>query len=71
MQTVTLTIHGMTCSGCVKSVSAMLFGIDGVDSAIVNLERQSAEVVFDEQQTSVQALIAAIEDGGFEVALEV
>lgn len=69
MQTLSLTIEGMTCGGCAKSVSSILLSIDGVESAIVNLERKNAEITFDEQKTHAQALIAAIEDGGFEASL--
>lgn len=69
MQSVNFTIKGMTCSGCAKSVSAILLGIEGVDSAIVNFEQHRAEIEFDEQQTNTQALISALDDGGFEAAL--
>ena len=31
MQTVTLNIDGMTCGGCVKSVTRLLEGVEGVE----------------------------------------
>ena len=37
MQTVTLNIGGMSCGGCVKSVTRILEGIDGVGKAEVSL----------------------------------
>ncbi|MDU8022668.1 MAG: heavy-metal-associated domain-containing protein, partial [Neisseria sp.] len=30
MQTITLNIGGMTCGGCVKSVTSILEGVNGV-----------------------------------------
>ena len=33
MQTITLNIEGMTCGGCVKSVTSILEGVNGVDKA--------------------------------------
>ena len=35
MQTVTLNIDGMTCGGCVKSVTRLLEGVEGVEKAEV------------------------------------
>lgn len=40
MQTITLNIEGMTCGGCVKSVTSILEGVNGVDKAEVSLEKQ-------------------------------
>ena len=60
MQHITLNIDGMTCNGCVASVTKILQGVDGV---------ASAEVAFDATKTSVDALIAAVEDGGYDASL--
>jgi len=56
MQTITLNIDGMTCGGCVKSVTRLLEGVEGVEKA-------------DESKTDTDALIDAVEDGGYDVAL--
>jgi len=69
MQTVTLNIDGMTCGGCVKSVTSILEGVNGVDKAEVSLENKNAVVEFDSAQTNPAALIEAVEDGGFDAAL--
>jgi copper chaperone len=66
METVTITVKGMTCSGCVNSVTKALKGIDGVQEAKVDLEGQQATVTFDEAKTSVQALKQAVEDAGYD-----
>lgn len=56
----------MTCGGCVKSVTRVLEGIDGVSSANVDLAEASAKVTFDSGKTNVPALIEAIEDAGYD-----
>ena len=69
MQTVTLNIDGMTCGGCVKSVTRLLEGGEGVEKAEVSLENKNAVITFDESKTDADALIDAVEDGGYDVAL--
>ena len=69
MQTVTLNIDGMTCGGCVKSVTRLLGGVEGVEKAEVSLENKNAVVTFDESKTDADALVDAVEDGGYDVAL--
>ena len=69
MQTVTLNIDGMTCGGCVKSVTRLLEGVEGVEKAEVSLENKNAVVEFDPAQTNPAALIEAVEDGGFDIVL--
>ena len=69
MQHITLNIDGMTCNGCVASVTKILQGVDGVASAEVSLADKRAEGAFDAEKTSVDALIAAVEDGGYDASL--
>jgi mercuric-ion-binding periplasmic protein merP len=69
MQTVTLNIDGMTCGGCVKSVTRLLEGVEGVEKAEDSLENKNAVITFDESKTDTDALIDAVEDGGYDVAL--
>nr|WP_314552806.1 heavy-metal-associated domain-containing protein [uncultured Neisseria sp.] len=69
MQTVTLNIDGMTCGGCVKSVTRLLEGVEGVEKVEVSLENKNAVITFDESKIDADALIDAVEDGGYDVAL--
>lgn len=69
MQTVKLNVDGMTCGGCVKSVTHILENVEGVEKAEVSLENKSAEVSFDPAKTNSAALIEAVEDGGYEASL--
>lgn len=66
MTTITLNIQGMTCGGCVKSVSNVLNELAGVTKAEVSLENHNAVVTFDENAVTVAQLIEAIEDAGFD-----
>lgn len=64
MMQIDLEIGGMTCGGCVKSVTRVLEGVCGVESAIVTLEPASARVTGG--ALDAQDLIAAVEDAGFD-----
>ena len=69
METLTLNIDGMSCGGCVKSVTRILADIDGVAKAEVSLENKNAVIEFDPAKTNAEALIDALEDGGYDAAL--
>ena len=66
MQNVTLKIDGMTCSGCVKSVTRVLSELDGVAQADVSLEKAQAVVSFDANKVQPATLVEALEDAGFD-----
>ncbi|BFU60883.1 MULTISPECIES: heavy-metal-associated domain-containing protein [Rodentibacter] len=65
MKNVRLTVTGMHCGGCVKSVTRVLEELDGVAKANVALEGY-ADIQFDESKVSVPQLIETIEDAGFD-----
>ena len=69
MQNVTLKIDGMTCGGCVKSVTRVLSELDGVAQADVSLEKAQAVVSFDANKVQPAALVEAVEDAGFDAAV--
>ena len=66
MATITLNIDGMTCGGCVKSVTKVLNDLDGVRSATVSLENKNAQVEFDEGKIQIAQLVEAVEDAGYD-----
>ena len=66
METTTIKVDGMSCGGCVKSVTGVLTALDGVASADVSLERKQAVVEFDAAKVTRDRLKAAIEDAGFD-----
>ncbi len=67
MQHVTLTIAGMTCGGCVNSVTNVLKNIAGVSQVEVTLLPSQAKVSFDENKASVNLLSQAVQEAGFTV----
>ena len=68
METVKLNVEGMTCGGCVASVTRVLKATPGVSEAQVTLQPGAATVTFDPAKVRVGDLKAAIEGAGFDVA---
>ena len=66
METTVLKVTGMTCGGCVRSVSNVLQALPGVASAEVSLENSEAKVTFDPAVSNKAALRKAVEDAGYE-----
>ena len=65
MQTEILKVTGMTCGGCTSAVTRALVGVDGVHNVDVSLAGGEAKVDFDENMTSVEKLIAAVQEAGY------
>lgn len=67
MENVVLKVAGMTCGGCVRSVTNVLEPIAGVTNVQVTLQPGEARVSFDPTKTNVDVLRDAIEGAGFDV----
>ena len=67
MEHATFNVNGMTCQGCVASVTRVLKAVPGVSDVAVTLQPGAAKVTYDEARTALPALKAAIEDAGYEV----
>lgn len=65
MQT-TLTVQGMTCGGCAKSVERALGELSGVSSVAVDWQAGQVVVAHDEAVSQAD-IVSVIEDAGFEV----
>lgn len=66
MENSVIKVGGMSCQGCVKNITGVLTAIAGVAAAEVSLEAGEARVTFDPQAVARPALVAAIEDAGFD-----
>ena len=66
METTTIKVGGMSCGGCVKSVTGVLTALDGVAKAEVSLEQKQAVVEFDAAKVTRDQLKAVVEDAGFD-----
>lgn len=64
--TITLTLSGLHCGNCVKSVEKALNEVPGVEKVTVTLSPQQAIV---EGKVEAQTLIDAIDEIGFEAAI--
>ena len=62
---VTLGIDGMTCAACVSHVEHALIGVQGVESASVNLATERATVEYVQGVTGIADLRHAVEDSGY------
>ena len=60
------SISGMSCAGCVASVEKALQSVTGTTSSSVNFAEHTADV---EGDSSIDELIQAVNDAGYEAAL--
>lgn len=66
MQHITLSVDGMTCGGCVASVTKVLGALPGVAKVEVSLENKNASIDYEAGKTGVDDMKRAIVDAGFE-----
>jgi copper chaperone len=66
METVELKVQGMTCEGCVKSVTRTLSGVPGVEKVDVSLAEARARITYDPGKAGPADLRRAVERAGFE-----
>jgi len=59
-------IGGMSCGGCVKSVTRAVSQLTGVRAVDVSLEKKAATIEYDGTAIEPAAIVAAIEEAGFE-----
>lgn len=68
-QTVKLAVANMTCVSCVPIVKGALSAVPGVTKVAVSAEAASATATFDDQKTTVEALIKAVTNAGYPTKL--
>ena len=64
METVSLEVRGMSCGHCVAAVEKALKSVDGVD--VTNVAVGKATVSLDPRVASVEKVLEAVEDAGYE-----
>lgn len=67
METTTVTVVGMTCDHCVRSVSTEIGGVDGVTGVDVDLASGRVTIRSD-QPVDPAAVAAAVDEAGYELA---
>lgn len=70
MQTVQLSVSGMTCGCCATAVTGALQSVDGVEDAVVTLATGTATIEFDQRLTSREDLALPIVQLGHDVNYE-
>ena len=61
-------VDGMSCGGCVASVTRAVSRLPGVQKVDVSLERKAATVEYDGAAVDPARIVAAIEAAGFGAA---
>jgi Cu+-exporting ATPase len=67
-ETLDMTVRGMTCANCARSVEQKLMSTPGVTKATVDLEGSRAVVEYDTDMVKPEVLSDAVRDLGYEVA---
>ncbi|ACF13023.1 heavy metal translocating P-type ATPase [Chloroherpeton thalassium ATCC 35110] len=65
LESITLSVAGMSCMNCVRSVASALNNLAGVQNAKVSLEEHSATVEYFSDLVSVDDLKTAVRNAGF------
>lgn len=68
LRTLGLTVKGMTCNNCARSVERTLASTPGVTKATVDLQAERANVEYNEDLVKPEVLEKAVRDLGYEVA---
>ena len=67
-ETLRLSVRGMTCQNCTRTVERTLASTPGVTKASVDLEKASATVEYDVDLVKPEVLEDAVRDLGYEVS---
>lgn len=68
METKVFHVPGMTCGHCRMAITQAVKGLPGVAGVDVDLASKRVTVTFDGGRVGEEAIRAAIEDAGYEVA---
>ena len=69
-KTVAIPVYGMSCEHCVKAATNALQAVKGVKEVSVSLEDKRAQVVYDDDRTSLSEMESAIIEEGYRVKEE-
>ena len=69
MKNIIIKIKGMGCQNCVNAVTESLTELEGVNKVNVSLEKELAEVEFDESKINAGKMIEAIKELEYEASV--
>ncbi|MGM9926108.1 MAG: copper chaperone CopZ [Bacillus sp. (in: firmicutes)] len=67
MESITLTVKGMSCGHCVKAVESSVGELDGVKNVVVHLNESKVDVDYDASKVSLDTIKETIDDQGYDV----
>jgi len=59
----------MQSGACAGNIEKRLYGVNGVQSAVVSFSQEGAEIVYDPAQTDAAQLVDAIAEAGYSAHL--
>lgn len=69
MKNIIIKIKGMGCQNCVNAVMESLSKIDGINKVNVSLEKELAEVEYDELKVNADKMIETIKELEYEASI--
>uniref|UniRef100_A0A673VEA0 Copper-transporting ATPase 1 n=1 Tax=Suricata suricatta TaxID=37032 RepID=A0A673VEA0_SURSU len=69
VDSVTISVEGMTCSSCVWTIEQRIGKLNGVHHIKVSLEEKNATIIYDPKLQTPKTLEEAIDDMGFDAVL--
>lgn len=68
MTQVTLSVPDISCGHCKSSIEGAVNPLEGVASAVVTIDDRNVAIEYDGSNTTMDAIVAAIDEQGYEVA---
>jgi copper chaperone CopZ len=68
VETLKLSVRGMTCANCARGVQKTLASVPGVTKSSVDLAAASATVEYDTELVKPEAIASAVRELGYEAA---
>ncbi len=70
VQKINVSVSGMVCTSCEKSISTKVAKLDGVKSVVASQKDGTASVEFDNSKVNEKDVIAAIESLGYKAHIQ-
>jgi copper chaperone len=68
MKQVTLSVPDISCGHCKSSIEGAVGPLEGVTSAVVTIDDRSVSIDYDGSDTTMEEIVSAIDEQGYEVA---